>query len=228
MRELKDVTMHEGISAPELEYFRNSQVLNVPSSHAEALRFSNGIETYGGYYRLFGINSRVSIDSYLWNQFDHWKFAWGDRCTDFWCFAETAWGDQYAYSMDALRVKENAAVYVLDANSMAPQVAYSSFDDFFEAEFFHCAREPYDQMTIRARSKFGTLDVSQHLVYLPSLLLGGVESLENMSTMNARAAMICNGDLAIQIDDATVHDSIESVQSYQDLQGRTRLRIEWA
>lgn len=32
-----------------------------------------------------------------WNEPSTWKFAWPSTILEYLCFAETAWGDQYAY-----------------------------------------------------------------------------------------------------------------------------------
>jgi hypothetical protein len=66
--------------------------------HRVVLEQSNGIEAFAGYIRLFGVQTTGSIDAVVWNH--PWKFAWGDRCSGYSCFAETAWGDQYTYSLD--------------------------------------------------------------------------------------------------------------------------------
>lgn len=227
IRRLDDITSHAGAELSALEHFEASRGLNFPSEHKEVLAWSNGIEVYGGYFRLFGVDAHGGIDSVVWNQNEHWKFAWHDRCSSFWCFGETAWGDQYAYSMGSIRAQDGGQVYFLDAISMTPQVIAASFSEFFEREFIRSAREPYDQMIHCARKKFGRLDVKRHLVYIPSLLLGGAEEVVNVQTMDARAAMICNGDIAVQLDDAPSNATLESVTSYEDSQSRTRVRLEW-
>jgi hypothetical protein len=228
IRELEGVASHAGAEDRALHQFAASHGLSLPSHHKEILTWSNGIEAYAGYFRLFGVNSKESVDSVLRNQYDNWKFAWQDRCAAYWCFGETAWGDQYAYSNDSLHEQGESPVYFLDAMSMTPQVICASFSEFFERDFIRAARDPYDEMIRLAKRKFGPLDVAQHLIYMPSLLLGGKELIDNVQTMNARTAMICSGDLAIQLDDGPSDGSVKSVNTYQDAQGRMRLQLEWA
>jgi len=227
LQETQGVTPHPAAEPSTIGKFSISYGLTLPLQHLEVLSWSNGVEAYAGYVRLFGVNTEEAIDSVLWNDYDYWKFAWDQRCSDFWCFGETAWGDQYAYSIDSLKRERDSPVYLLDAVSMTPQVLCASFLEFFEGEFIRVARAPYDDMIRFARDKFGPLDPKQHLVYIPSLLLGGQESIDHVQTMEARVAMICNGDLAIQLDNGPADGSVKSVSTLQDREGRMRLHLEW-
>jgi hypothetical protein len=226
MQEVNGVTPHEG-AALILDKMPVTRGPTLPPSHYEILQWSNGLEVYDGYYRLFGIDSTESIDSVWWNQDDCWKFAWNGRCSAFWCFGETAWGDQYAYSTDSLRRNADGPVYFIDAVSMTAEIIAGSFAEFFEREFLRVAREPYDKLIVAARQKVGPIDSKSHLVYVPSLLLGGTETVDNITTMNARAAMISNGDLAIQVDAGPADGCIKAVEEYVDELGRARLRLVW-
>lgn len=228
LRNLKDAKLHSAAKNTAFETLKDESGIIIPSDHQELLRESNGVEGYAGYVRLFGVDTTESIDSIKWNQPEFWKFAWGTRCLQYWCFAETAWGDQYAYSYETLRASGNSAIYFLDAFSMRPKVVASSFSDFFEKEFLRSANRPYDVMTTHARQKLGPLEVSSHLVYVPSVLLGGAEDIDHVHKMNARAAMICNGDVAIQIEAGPAEGKVSEVQPYQDELHRARLRLIWA
>jgi hypothetical protein len=227
LRDLDKVQLHAGLDSEAIDQFESTHRLKLPREHKEVLRCSNGLELYSGYYRLFGLGTSAGIDLLSWNQPEYWKFAWRSRCSSYWCFAETAWGDQYAYLVEALRSGRDAEVYFLDAVSMTPEVIAGSFGEFLETELLRSARDPYDQMIRLARAKFGPLDTALHLVYMPSLLLGGAEVIESVRTMNARAAMICNGDLATQLDEGPRDGLVKSVQSYEDAYGRLRLRVSW-
>ena len=224
---LNDVTLRNGMGASSREALERSCGIVLPAAHTALLEYSNGIEAYAGYVRLFGVGGEGGIDSIAWNHHDCWKFAWGGRASGFWCFAETAWGDQCAYALDVLTGGKECVVYFLDAFSMTPQVVASSFAEFLEGEFLRCGKEPYDPLIRQARQKFGPLDVATHLVYVPSLLLGGTEEIAHVEKMDARAAMICNGDIAIQLDEGPPEKSVESLQLYQDEMQRTRLRLLW-
>lgn len=226
IRHLKDASFHSGVESSAIYKLERDYGVELPSDHIAALQQSNGIEVYAGYARLFGVYSTESIDAIAWNHPDCWKFAWEGRCAGYWCFGETAWGDQYAYDIESLR-SGTANVYFLEALSMAPQVVASSFTEFLEREFNRSAQAPYDAMIPLARGKLGSLELESHLVYLPSLLLGGTEDVGSVYKMNARAAMICNGDVATQLEAAPANRPVKSVQSYMDELHRMRLRLMW-
>jgi Domain of unknown function (DUF1851) len=227
LRGLKDVAFRRGADTPLFARFETENRLVLPSEHQELLRSSNGIEAYAGYVRLFGLYTMEGIDSVLWNQPDYWKFAWENRCSAYWCFGETAWGDQYAYAVEALRGGTDAKVYFIDALSMTAEVVATSFTDFLQNEFLRSAKDPYDDMIKRARQKLGQLEVTSHLVYFPPLLLGGTEEIANVQKMNARSAMICNGDFALQLDEGPATGRVTAVETYEDAKHRTRLRLLW-
>lgn len=225
IRHLQDASFHPGVDALLVARLESAHGIVLPSDHWAALQESNGVEVYSGYIRLFGVCTAESTDAIVWNQLDCWKFAWGERCSGYWCFGETAWGDQYAYALESLHSGE---VYFLDALSMTPQVVASSFTEFLEKEFVRSAKDPYDAMIKQACQKLGPLEVTSHLVYIPSVLLGGAEDINNVQKMNARSAMICNGDIATQLDAGPSDKAVKSVQPYEDESQRMRLRLVWA
>jgi hypothetical protein len=227
LRSLNDAALHHGVDAQLMSEFEKESGLVFPPEHKELLRTSNGVEAYAGYVRLFGLQGKESIDAVTWNQYDYWKFAWGDRCSAYWCIGETAWGDQYAYSVDSLNGVGVSKVYFLDALSMTPTIVASSFGEFLEKEFIRSAKEPYDLVMKLARQKFGPLELLSHLVYVPSVLLGGTEEIDHVRTMNARSAMICNGDIAVQLDEGPPTGTIKAVQPYEDEMQRMRLQLVW-
>jgi hypothetical protein len=227
LRNTAAVTTHRGIDAERLAQCESRLAFRLPADHVELLRWSNGLEAYYGFFRLFGVHSNEGVDAVVWNDPDSWKFAWDSRCLPYWCFGETAWGDQYAYRPDLLNNGNACPVYFLDCAAMTPKIIAPSFTQFLEKEFLRNAKDPYDQMTVRARQKFGSLDVGSHLVYIPSILLGGTEDIGHVQKMNGRAAMICNGDIAIQIDNGPINGTVSRVDTYDDAQGRTRLRLVW-
>lgn len=228
LRHLRDVGLHSGVDASLVAGLERDYGIVLPSEHRAVLQESNGVEVYGGYIRLFGVGTIESVDSSVWNQSDYWKFAWGDRCSGYWCFGETAWGDQYAYALDSLRGGGVAKVYFLSAFSMTPHIVASSFSEFLEKEFIRSANEPYDAMIKQARQKLGLLEMTSHLVYVPSILLGGTEDINHVGKMSARLAMICNGDIATQLDAGPPDRVVKSMQTYEDESHRMRLRLVWA
>jgi hypothetical protein len=111
---------------------------------------------------------------------------------------------------------------------MTPQPFAHSFVEFLENVFVRSAKGPYDAITKLAREKFGPLEAAVHVVYSPSILLGGTEDINNVQKMNARSAMICNGDIATQLDAGPSGKAVKSVQPYEDESQRMRLRLVWA
>jgi len=198
----------------------------LPLAHQAVLRWSNGLEVFFGYFRLFGVSSDSAIDMLEWNDPKIWKFSWDDRCSQYWCFGETAWGDQYAYRSEDLQDGRDA-VYFLDALSMSPQRLSDNCGEFFEREFVRCAKLPYDEVIVKAYRRFGQLELSSHLIYIPSPLLGGSEDIAHVQKMNARAGMICNGDIATQLDRGPEGGEVQGIHTYTDEHGRLRLRLTW-
>lgn len=225
---LEHAMLHAGLDGVSVERLHRTLGFTLPAEHIEVLKTTNGIEADAGHVRLFGLFTTQSVDALVWNHDEYWKFAWDGRCSDFWCFGETCWGDQYAYSGASLRAKGNSAVYFLDAYSMTPRIIAPAFREFFEQEFLRVAHAPYDDVTRQAREKFGSLGLSDHLIYVPSLLLGGTEDITHVRVMDARAAMICNGDIAVQVDAAAPGSSVAGVHPYEDGLQRARLRLVWA
>ena len=228
LHDLDGVTLHPGGSSSIFKNLDNQYGIVLPQAHQMLLRESNGIEVYWGYFRLFGLETSEGVDVTKWNRHDCWKFAWKDRCTGYWCFGETAWGDQYAYALESLHGKQSPEVYVLSAFSMTPHLAERSFTEFLEDEFIRCARTPYDATIERARRNLGPIEADNHLIYVPSLLLGATEDANTVEQMTARLAMIVNGDIAVQLDGGPRDGAVKAVQTYEDESGRTRLRLVWA
>jgi hypothetical protein len=228
LQRLEGIRFHRGADASLVAQLESVHGIVLPGDHKDALKLSNGVEAYRGYFRLFGAYTSETIDSVVWNQAETWKFALGTRCSDFWCFGETAWGDQYAYSLESLREGGDTRVYFLESSSMTPRIWAPSFAEFFDKEFVRSAKLPYDSMTRQAYQKLGMIETNCHLVYTPSLLLGGTEDINNVQKLNARSAMICNGDVATELDAAPDEKILKEVQPYEDDLHRSRLRLVWA
>lgn len=223
---LPGVRLQYGADVELLNGLCNALGIPLPIDHLTVLQQSNGFEVYGGYFRLFGIGPKANLDAKIWNDSECWKFSWKNRCSDFWCFGETAWGDQYAYSIPALICGE-AEIYFLDCLSMTATLIASSFSEFFDQEITRVAENPYDFMIKEARKAFGDLEIGEHLVYTPSPIFGAAEDISNIQKMDARVAMIYNGDIAIQLDSAPLDGSIKSISTYEDSFGRQRLKLNW-
>ena len=116
-------------------------------SHKYFLAQSNGCEVFGGYFRLFSMEHILKR-----NEYSDWKFSWGKDLSNYYCFGETAWGDQYVYKKNEIN-EGLSNVYILDAYTMEEDFLSSSFDLFFVEEFLRNALHPYDEMIIEARKK---------------------------------------------------------------------------
>lgn len=224
---LSGIRLHPGASPELLDGFESVLGIRFPIDHRVALYESNGAYAYGGYLRLFGVGPDAKLDAMMWNDPKCWKFAWESRCSDYFCFGETAWGDQYAYSIPALMSGESQ-VYFLDCLSMTPTPIASTFAEFLENEFIRSANEPYDGMIKKAREELGDLEIGEHLIYVPSPLLGGTEEISNVRKMDARSAMICNGDIASQLDAGPINGNVKAIVPYEDVEGRMRLELTWS
>lgn len=226
LRTFSDVMFHPGASAAAIDRLERSCGIVLPTDHRATLLDSNGVEAYGRFLRLFGVDTIQSIDLEKWNHPDAWKYAWDERCTDYWCFAGNAWGDQYAYRIDEID-GESAPVYLLDGFEMDADPIASSFSDFMKTEFIPSATDPYQTMTKEARQKFGDLELGEHVIYFPSIFLLEDRDIRHVQKMPARVAMILNGEYAIQIRAIPPEGRVMSVVPYEDEVGRQRLRLVW-
>lgn len=162
-----------------------------------------------------------------WNEPSLWKFAWPNHVGEYLCFAETGWGDQYAYRVDELE-RGSERIYCLDALEMEPEELCFGFEAFIEHEFLRASERPFDSMTIQARAIFGDLPAGFHLVCSPSPLISGVEDLASVQVAPARLGMTLNGDIMTQLRSAEEGDAIERIEPYTDESGRARVRLLWA
>jgi len=201
--------------------------LGLPARHCDVLGWTNGFMAYGGYFRLFGVGGGSSSIE-VWNAIDTWKFAWSPRVREFLCFAETAWGDQFAYARSELAERQSAKVYLLEAVTMQPEIVAVSFEQFFGGYFLRNCTFPADEMLKAARNKVGNLTPIEHVLYVPSILISGTEMVDAIEKMPATAAMIINGDIAKQLAHAEQSRAIERIEQYVDERGRSRLKVVWA
>jgi len=198
--------------------------LALPADHLRLLRLTNGAEGFGGYIRLFGFGPPSAIDLLQWNAENFWKFAWSGRVSPYLCFAETGWGDQFAYRKDHLAAGDSS-VYFIDALAMQPQKIAADFSEFFENLFLRNCNLPYDEMTVAAREKIGDLRPGEHVAYNPSPMIGAAELIENIVKLPSRNAMIIAGDLAVGIDALAPEEVDFHLESYEDDEKRLRIRV---
>jgi hypothetical protein len=165
----------------------------LPLDHARLLSLTNGLDAYGGYFRLFGLGPWSVRDMRRWNRPAGWRAAWEGRADGWWFFGETAWGDQYAYAPAEHPLSIDTTVYRLDACRLEPEAIAEGFCEFLAGEFTRNASSPRDEATGAARERFGDIDPNHQLCYVPSLLMGGDDDLANVVTLGAREAMAAAG-----------------------------------
>lgn len=195
----------------------------LPPVHQALLEECGGATAYDGYFRLFGSGSgRFGLKN--WNDGDTWKFAWPKRVAQYFCFAETAWGDQYAYRLtDGVIASEQ--VFFLDALRMEPEALFPTFEAFLTGEFLRNASAPYDSALVSVAARLGPLPVDKHLSQVPSQLVTGIEDPGSVQTLPAIDAMVFNGDLYRQIIEARRDAPVRAVEVVGDSNGRPRLQV---
>jgi hypothetical protein len=166
----------------------------LPYDHARLLSLTNGLDAYGGYFRLFGVGPWSVRDMRRWNDPAGWRAAWTGRAEGWWCFGETAWGDQYAYATGGDPLEPERTVYRLDACRLEPEPVAGSFSEWMAGEFARDAQDPRDEMTVSARERLGQVDPALQLAYVPPLIAGGDEDLANVVALPAREAMTLAGE----------------------------------
>lgn len=228
LHKLDGVTFRDGLVPDALSRFENSCGWRLPTLHRTLLLTSNGIDTFFGFFRLYGISGTANVAMEAWNDTQCWKFAWGHLCDSFWCFGGSAWGEQYAYEVTELAKMEDPPVYLLDGLSMNATILESSFGHFVLGEQLRNAQQPYDAMTVTAFKTIGPLEPNRNVVYSPSLLIGGTENIEHVVQMDSACAMICNGDMAMQMNAAQSDWILEGCETYSDDRGRLRVRLLWS
>lgn len=210
-----------------LERTLRSSLVDLPEAHRKLLAASNGLQGYGGYYRIFGVGPESPIDALTWNEPDVRKFAWHDDLSEFFCFGETGWGDQYAYRHDEMGEYSEPPVYFLESVTMTSERLASSFEQFITDEFLPATQNPYDLFLVAARNRLGELDSLTHITYSPSILLTGEEKAEHITQIPAVVSMVVNGDLARQLGHEDPSRQVEAIRPYTDERGRERLDVVW-
>jgi hypothetical protein len=204
-----------------------SLAVGLPPSHLELLRQLNGMTVFHGAFRLFGVRAEPWLDLAQWNALETWRFAWDDRVDPFLVFAETAWGDQYAYRWSESGDGLEPEIYFLEGTLLRPRAFAASFDEFLADEFIRNAKNPYDEMVTQAVARRGAIPADKHWVYVPSVALGGPELIDNVIELPAITAMTYAGDLASALQTRPgAYPTV--VEPWTDGRGRSRLRLSFA
>lgn len=214
-----DITLHKKISLTQLKRLKE---LNFPAIHIDLLSLSNGLEFYGGYYRLFGVNEDEKINLFSWNSALLWKDVWGEYASGYYFFGMSAIGDLFAYKLDNDVVSTNE-IYYLDGITMDVIDVYNGFEDFFENEFVNRYKGIIEPILVSARERFGDLDINTSLIYSPSLFLLNEPSVDNLIKMSTLDVMTINGDLCRQLMNS--EEAVKLIENYVDDFGRARIKI---
>ena len=219
-RTCEDLIIQErGASALELAKLK---AILFPQAHLDLLSITNGLEFYGGYYRLFGTNSAQAITLDSWNSDMLWKDIWEDYVSGYYFFGMSAIGDQFAYRLKDGNI-QSLQVYYLDGITMDVIEIYDSFEAFFEREFVLKAQGGMESIFVSARERFGNLDLSTSCIYSPSLMIVNDPSVENLMLLPTKDVMTINGDLLVQLSDS--EESITKLEQYLDDLGRARVKV---
>jgi hypothetical protein len=198
----------------------------LPRRHRAFLNQFNGATAYHGSLRIFGVRDEPHLDLATWNDPATWRFAWPPEVVDpYLFFAETAWGDQYAYRRRGDMVEPQ--VYLLESLWLYPDVIAGSFEEFLELEFMRVAREPYEPRTVEAIRVRGAIDPSCHWAHAPSPALGGLETIDHVVELPAVTAMTYGGDIVTALEDCGDDAVLVGVQPWTDARGCARLRVQF-
>lgn len=198
----------------------------LPPLHRQLLQALNGFTVQGGALRVFGVGRGDVLDLDWWNDEETWRFAWDDRVDPFVSFAESAWGDQYAYRRGEDGALEST-VYFLEGTLLRSEPLASSFEEFAETELLRIADKHYDPLTIDALDRYGPISPTQHWTFVPSIALGGEEDVANVVQLRGQDAMTMAGDLASALQASPPGSWPTQVEPWVDDRGRQRLRVEF-
>jgi hypothetical protein len=183
---LADLAARGAVSLHEPADLFSDAMLEVvlPAEHVHLLGRSNGVEGYGGYFRLFSLGGDAAIELRRWNDPGLWRHAWAGAVEGFLCFGETGWGDQYAYREE----EPHGPVYRLEAFSMEAERVAPGFGDFMRSVFLPNAERPRDELTILARERVGRLPLADHVTFMRGIPAGEPD-IADVIRMPAVAAM---------------------------------------
>lgn len=198
----------------------------LPAQHKELLLLSNGLSVFHGYRRLFAANDGTERNLLSWNIQNLWKFAWNTDLSNYLCFGESGWGDQYAYRLDELLGTVTPKVYRLEYIDMSARIWNESFDEFINRELLRWTFDPYDPDSIAAYEKLGDLEWNEQAAYAPPVVIGGAEDVNNAIKMPAVTNMVYNGDLFHQICNVQDERAILGLEPFTDSAGRARMLLK--
>jgi hypothetical protein len=223
LEQAQHATLHPPVDVGVLEDFEREQNARLPAAHRQLLLRTNGLEAFGGTIRVFGIGLGAGIDIREWNAWPTWRFAWEGRVDSYLCIAESGWGGQYAYRRDELSHQSDPRVYSLLQVDCSVVYEFRDFESFLDSGGFHGAFL-VDGDTRRARERLGDLRPDEHYVQLEFF-----EPLDPERVVKANSAetMILYGDMERETSGQPPTREYDSLEFFQDDEGRTRVRVTW-
>src|SRR5215471_20631369 len=140
LRKTPGCRTYDPLPTEVLRYWEKRLGFQFPDRYRELLSLTNGCEAFYGHFRIFGFDPDRILDAARWNSANCWKFAWNGAPDGYWCFGETAFGDQFAFSCEQLRASQDPPVFKLHHISMSTERCWEeSFDSFLENDFLRNA-----------------------------------------------------------------------------------------
>lgn len=158
--------------------------------HARFLQRWNGAYALGGALHLFGARTDMpnqSLDA--WNRADGWRQAFGLLVEHCWFFAETAFGDQFAY-------RDNKVVRLRVFDARLEPIA-SSFNEWLEAVFLEPQRWLALDVFDAAVARLGPLPHGGQFGPPPTWNQGSALRAETLDVLPARDNLELRGAASI-------------------------------
>lgn len=220
---LDSLTLFDG-AAERLSAQDNIAVM-LPPMHKRLLSLSNGAIFFNGWLRMMGYGATDVRDAAQWNRALTWKFAWESRAEDYYCFADTAAGTQFAYRLSDLNNVAQPPVFELSATTLEAVDSFGSFRNFVLDRLLDAPDADEGAAELR---RCGPISPYQILLHIPPPSLAGEENGgSDPIALDAAEAMILNGDLALQLGINPEQTRIKDLVFYHDDRNRRRIRVVW-
>lgn len=195
--------------------------LRLPQSHLDLLRFTDGLSAAAGDIRVFGLGPSVR-DQVRWNAPDEWRFAHVSSAQGFWFFADKPSGPQFAYEIDVHgNLISERVVYV--SSDMKPCWTVPDFRTFMERGVVAMGDSPVDSEKAIIYARTGRIPPDKMIMPVPPECFEGPPYEEReMMVMDARAAMIIEGDMCAELKKVRYPKRMET---FTDERGLTRIRL---
>lgn len=183
-----------------------------------------GATFFDGYLKFYGFDDGAGLDVMIWNSEEDWKFAWPASGRDFWCFAGTAWGDQFAIDRTS-PVSDRSPVYHLDAETLEPRPCAASVQDFLQQVSGGAGFLQGDDVFPAWVERQGPLDMRSGLIPVPPRCFRREVDIDRIFVTSYRSVMTMNGDLHTQTAAVPPGTVVSKLDTYTDGNGRSRLKL---